>query len=63
MRILTPEEFRQVQEAIGPEYRLLVHVLGVTGLRLGEALALMPGDITPANEVWVTEGQDQELKA
>ena len=62
MRILTPEEFRQVQEAIGPEYRLLVHVLGVTGLRLGEALALMPGDITPANEVWVRKGKTKNSK-
>jgi integrase len=45
MKIITWAEFRQIQESIDPEYRLLLRTLGETGLRWSEAMRLVPADI------------------
>ncbi|WP_402465667.1 tyrosine-type recombinase/integrase [Isoptericola aurantiacus] len=42
---LTPEEFSRVYAVVPDPWRILVHTLAATGLRIGEALALRVGDL------------------
>lgn len=45
MLFLTADEVRAVAEAIDPQYRVLVHTAGWTGLRAGELAGLRWGDV------------------
>jgi integrase len=45
MRFLTPEEVDNVAETVEAKYRALVLLLAYCGLRIGEAIALRPGDV------------------
>ncbi len=45
MRFLSAEELARIADAIEPRYRALVLLLGLTGLRVGEATALLVEDV------------------
>jgi len=49
MRILTPQEFKTLYDAIAEHYRPLVRFLYGTGCRWGEAVALTVGDVRLPN--------------
>jgi integrase len=45
MRTLSHDELRRVYEAIAPRYRALILLMGLCGLRVGEAIALTVADL------------------
>ncbi len=44
-RVVTPAELHALADAIGPEWRAMVYLSGVMGLRFGEVAALQVADI------------------
>ncbi len=50
-RVVTPAELHRLADAIGPDWRCLVLLAGVAGLRFGEAVALRVGDVHFAERV------------
>lgn len=48
--LLTPKEVLRLADAVDPRYRALVLLMGVHGLRPGEALALTVGDVHLADD-------------
>ncbi len=43
--IIGPDDLHRLAEAVGPEWRLLIYLGGVMGLRFGEAIAVTAGDV------------------
>ncbi len=44
-RVVTPAELHRLADAVGDDWRALVYLGGVVGLRFGEAVALRPYDV------------------
>lgn len=54
---MSPDQYHAIVDAIGEHWKLLVTRLGETGLRMGEATRLQPGDII-GSVVYVRESKN-----
>jgi integrase len=44
-RVLTPPELHRLADAVGPQWRAMIYLAGVMGLRFGEVAAVRVGDV------------------
>ena len=57
---LEPAQLRRLSEEIDPQYRLMVLIAGLCGLRIGECIALRGSSVTQDGDLIVNRSADRE---